>query len=287
MATSPPVALPVTPPRLNEKLLTPRGVLTAADTSSEWPVTEPLPVPPTDPATLELAVVESEPFVAVADPFDPNEALLSPVLVACPLEIEPATAARLPIDAVKEWSVDRALAVPAPLTELLLVVLPFAAIDPVEGEADEAALAAPLPEAEASPFEVAAVFDPALAVACPACEAAAWAAAFAPVLALPLPTLAAVVAVPTAAAAERPACDATPEARPEPMPTALPLPVLVAVDDEPEETPTWLPTDAVFADLPLLLDVPAPPTPAIPPALLLDPNPPAPLLSPAACAVET
>ncbi|MDA8048678.1 MAG: hypothetical protein M0002_01475 [Rhodospirillales bacterium] len=102
VAVSLPVVWPVTPPRLIETLFTPLGVLTATDTSSECAVTEPFPVPATDPATFELAVADSDPLVAVAVPLDPKEAVLPPVAAACPLEIEPATAAWPPTDVPNE-----------------------------------------------------------------------------------------------------------------------------------------------------------------------------------------
>ena len=91
LATSLPVLLPRTPPLLIVKLLTPFGVSIATDMSRERAATVPLPGPLTDPATLELAVAVSEPLVAVAVPWAPNEAV-PPVLLARPLEKEPAIA---------------------------------------------------------------------------------------------------------------------------------------------------------------------------------------------------
>lgn len=92
VATSSPLLLPVMPPRLIEKLFTPLGVLTATERSAARAATDPVPVPLVEPATFELADAESEPLVAVALPLAPNEAV-PPVLLARPLEIEPATAA--------------------------------------------------------------------------------------------------------------------------------------------------------------------------------------------------
>lgn len=127
---------------------------------------------------------------------------------------------------------------PVPFTPLLLVALPMADIEPpVEGPPDAAAEAAPLPEAEAPPVDWEAVCELVFALAGPDCEAAALAAASAPVLAVPPPTLAAVAAVPTAAAADCPDWAAAPEPIPELMPMALPAPVLVALEDELDETP--------------------------------------------------
>lgn len=140
-----------------------------------------------------------------------------------------------------------------PLTEALLVVLPFAAIELVlEGAADAAALAAPLPEAEAPPVDTECAFESTFAVAVPDCDAAACAAALAAVLALPLPMLAAAVEAPTAALTDWPLCAAVPFAVPVAMPMALPLPVLDTLELVLELTFALpMPTEAVFADVEL------------------------------------
>ncbi len=101
VATSLPVVDPVTLPRLSEKVLAPFGVLTATETSIECAATWPVPEPETEPATFELAVAESEPSVAVEVPLALKEAV-PPVLLALPVETEPAIAAWLPIEVAKE-----------------------------------------------------------------------------------------------------------------------------------------------------------------------------------------
>lgn len=93
VATSSPVVLPFTPPLLMVKLFTPCGVSIATDISCEWAATVPVPDPPTEPATSELAVAVAGPFCAVTVPSALKEAV-PPVLVACPLVKDFAIATR-------------------------------------------------------------------------------------------------------------------------------------------------------------------------------------------------
>lgn len=262
VAVLPPVVAPVISPLPCELVLAiPEVPTEAVEVSEALPETEPPPGPEMPPFRFAeaLADMPDVPPETAALPEPPKEAEPPPVVLADPVAAVWADGPEAPFDAV-EVSEACDCALPVPLDDALLFTLALAT-PPLAGAAD--AEPAPAPDADALPLVWA--LDEVCADAVPDCAAAACVPAFADVLALPPPTLAAAAPLPAAAAAALPFAAETPLAMPVALPVAEP-PLEEAALAEDCELALALPPPAVAVfdeDAPLLA-VPAPFTPALP-----------------------